>query len=169
MAAGHHPHDRRPASIGCAVVTVSDTRTEETDASGRLIRELLGASGHRVASYRILPDEPALVTQALMEVLASAEVEAVILNGGTGISKRDRTYEAVAAALDRVLDGFGEIFRALSYAEIGPAAMLSRAVGGIAKGRAVFSVPGSPSAVRLAMEKLILPEIAHVVAEARKG
>jgi molybdenum cofactor biosynthesis protein B len=122
-----------------------------------------------VAFYRIVPDEPDLVTRALAEILASAEVEAVILNGGTGISKRDRTHEAVTGALDRVLDGFGEIFRALSYAEIGPAAMLSRAVGGIAKGRAVFSVPGSPGAVRLAMEKLILPEISHVVAEARKG
>jgi len=164
----HEHHERGRRSVRCAVVTVSDTRTPENDESGRLARELLAAAGHLVAHTVILPDDPERVTEELLALLLGDDVEAVIVNGGTGISPRDRTHEAVAALLDRRLDGFGEIFRALSYQEIGPAAMLSRAVAGLARGRVLFSIPGSPAAVRLALEKLILPELGHVVVEARK-
>ena len=165
----HEEHRRAaPASVSCAVVTVSDTRTPETDLSGRLTRELLAAAGHRIAAARIVPDDPEEVRRVLLDLLGDEGVDAVLLNGGTGIAPRDRTLEAVAALLERTIDGFGEIFRHLSYQEIGPAAMLSRATAGIARGRVVFSMPGSPGAVRLALEKLILPEIAHAVGEARK-
>lgn len=158
-----------PSSIGAAVITVSDTRTPETDRSGALIRDLLQGAGHRVESHRILPDDPGRVRESLAELSGAPGVEAVLLTGGTGISARDRTYEAVCDLLDRRLDGFGEIFRALSYEEIGPAAMLSRAVAGLIRTTPVFSMPGSEGAVRLAMERLILPELGHLVGEARKG
>ncbi|HEY3176209.1 MAG TPA: MogA/MoaB family molybdenum cofactor biosynthesis protein [Candidatus Polarisedimenticolia bacterium] len=166
---GRREHQAKaPKSISLAVITVSDTRTEAEDESGALIRRLCVKAGHTVAAYRLVPDEPAQVRSALWELLARPDVRAILINGGTGISARDRTFEAVSATLGRRIDGFGELFRALSYAQIGPAAMLSRAVAGIASGVAIFSMPGSPPAVRLAMEKLILPEIGHVVAEAAK-
>ncbi len=166
---GHREHrESGPRSVCVAVVTVSDTRTSRTDESGRLARALLEQAGHTVRSSRIVPDDPAAVRAALGELLADEGVQAIVLNGGTGVSARDRTIEAVSALLERRIEGFGELFRSLSYAEIGSAAMLSRAVAGLASGRPVFSVPGSPAAVRLAMEKLILPELGHVVAEANK-
>jgi molybdenum cofactor biosynthesis protein B len=169
-AAGRHPH-HSPAGrrVSCAVVTVSDTRTPDDDGSGREIREKLEAAGHRVADYRIVPDDIAAVRDLVAELAAAEGVEAILLSGGTGVAPRDGTFEAVSALLDRRLDGFGELFRSLSYAEIGSRAMLSRAVAGLVGRTALFSMPGSPAAVRLAMEKLIVPELVHVVSEARKG
>ena len=167
---GHDEHrSRAPRSVGVAVVTVSDTRTERDDASGKLARELIEAAGHEICDYRILRDEPELVAAAVRELAARADIRAIVLNGGTGISRRDRTYEAVASLLERRLDGFGEIFRALSYGEIGSAAMLSRAVGGIVGRAAVFALPGSTAAVRLGMERLILPELGHIATELDKN
>ncbi|MGB9625996.1 MAG: MogA/MoaB family molybdenum cofactor biosynthesis protein [Phycisphaerae bacterium] len=155
----------RVGPIGCAVITVSDTRTEATDASGAIIRQLLAEAGHRVVRYAIVPDEAARITAFVDELARDAACSAILMTGGTGISSRDRTYEAVVACLDRRLDGFGELFRYLSFVHIGPAAMLSRAVAGLCRGRVVFVMPGSPGAVRLAMTRLILPELAHIVWE----
>jgi molybdopterin adenylyltransferase len=155
-----------PASVRCFVLTISDTRTEATDASGDAIAELLTGAGHVIVGRRIVRDDPSAVREVLLASLTATD--AVITTGGTGISARDSTYEAMTALLDRRLDGFGELFRMLSYAEIGAAAMLSRAVGGSIGSTAVFSLPGSEHAVRLAMTKLILPEIGHVVRELRR-
>lgn len=160
--------DESPHSLSFAVLTVSDTRTEEDDRSGQLILSMLDQSGHRVCDYRILPDEPIDIAAQLRQWSQREDVDVIVLNGGTGISPRDRTFEAVATVLDRSLDGFGELFRMLSWEEIGAAAMLSRASAGIVNNIPVFSVPGSSKAVRLAMEQLILPEAGHVVFECRK-
>jgi len=157
-----------PRSVRCAVITVSDTRTAETDTSGALIRERLERWGHQVIAYAIVPDEAAQIGQLLNEFLERPDCDAVLLNGGTGIARRDVTYEAVAARLEKRLDGFGELFRWLSYREIGTAAMLSRAIAGVARGKVVIAMPGSTGAVRLAMDELVLPELAHLVFEARK-
>lgn len=154
-----------PRSVGCFVLTVSDTKTPETDTSGALIRELLQAAGHRVAGSAIVRDEPAEVRRVLAEAAADPAVQVVILTGGTGITSRDSTYEAVEALLEKRLPGFGELFRMLSYQEIGPAAMLSRAQLGVYRRRIVASLPGSPAACRLALEKLLLPELGHLVRE----
>lgn len=155
-------HARDPRAVSCAILTVSDTRTTATDTSGSRIRALLEAAGHRVTAYSILPDEPSLVRARLVELVADG-VEAVIVNGGTGLAPRDTTYEAVVGLLDKHLDGFGELFRALSYVEIGPAAMLSRAVAGVASRTVIASLPGSSAAVELAMSKLLVPELEHMV------
>jgi molybdopterin adenylyltransferase len=149
--------------VQCAVITVSDTRTVETDRSGQLIQQLLRTAGHDLISYTIVPDEPEQI-QAQMAQL-SLTVETVICNGGTGIAPRDTTYDAIEHLLEKRLPGFGELFRALSYAEIGSRAIASRAVAGVYQGRLVFSVPGSSNAVRLAMEQLILPELRHLVGQ----
>lgn len=165
----HHEHRQHaPSSVSCAVVTVSDTRTEQTDGSGRAIRELLEQAGNVVCHYRIVKDEPDEIIAQLENLAADASCQAVLINGGTGISRRDQTYEAVAGALEKRLDGFGELFRMLSFEEIGPGAMLSRALAGVYRGRVVFCMPGSTGAVRLAMSRLILPELGHLVAELRK-
>jgi molybdenum cofactor biosynthesis protein B len=154
-----------PEAIRCAVLTVSDTRTEETDSSGALIRRRLVEHGHEVVAYRIVPDEPEQI-RALIETWASdATVQAILSNGGTGIAARDTTYDVLVGLLEKRLDGFGELFRMLSYPEIGAAAMLSRAVAGVYRGTVLFALPGSSNAVGLALEKLILPELAHVVFE----
>ena len=159
---GHEEHrEHAPSTVGISIITVSDTRTEVDDASGKLARELLEKSGHIVRDYRIVKDEPAQVVELLRALRKRDDLRAVILSGGTGISQRDRTYETVSSLLDRTIDGFGEIFRVLSFQEIGPAAMLSRAVAGTYRGLVVFSMPGSLDAVRLAMRRLILPEIGH--------
>lgn len=158
MGAHHAAH----ASLVCAVLTISDTRTPDTDSSGARIRELLEADGHRVAAYAILPDEPDIVRTRLVELVAES-VEVAIINGGTGLAPRDTTYEAIVGMLDKRLDGFGELFRSLSFAEIGPAAMLSRAVAGVAGRTLVASLPGSTPAVDLAMRKLLLPVLGHAV------
>ena len=152
------------ASVTCAILTVSDTRTEKTDKSGLLIRELLEGAGHRVSSHQIIPDEPDRVRRYVGALCDDPACHAVLLTGGTGLAARDTTYEAVAALLDKRLDGFGELFRSLSFAEIGSSAMLSRAVAGVCRATVVFSMPGSIRAVRLAMDKLILPELGHLTA-----
>jgi molybdopterin adenylyltransferase len=165
---GHREHRQEaPKAARIFVVTASDTRGEAEDTSGAFLRRAAAEAGHAVVGYRIVKDEPAELRAALDEA-ARAGAEAIVVNGGTGIAGRDRTYEAVAGLLEKRLDGFGELFRMLSYAEIGSAAMLSRAVAGVWGGRAVFSVPGSEAAVRLAWEKLIGPEIGHVLRELRK-
>jgi len=168
MSSHHHPN-QAPAQLTVAIVTVSDTRTPETDESGKLARRMVEEAGHRVTGVEIVADDPGALRAVLESRLAEKNVDAVLLSGGTGISPRDGTFEVVSAMLDKVLPGFGELFRALSYEEIGPGAMLSRAVGGVARGKAVFSMPGSTKAVRLALEKLILPELGHTAGEARKG
>ena len=167
MSAGEHKA-QAPSAVGCYVVTVSDTRTLDTDTSGRAIRDLLEQAGHVVTGYAIVRDEPSHVSALVRERLGDPATHVVITTGGTGISARDATYEAVAALLDKRLDGFGEIFRMLSFHEIGSAAMMSRATAGTIGRKAVFVLPGSLAAVRLAMEKLILPELGHVVQQLRK-
>jgi len=157
-----------PRAVGCFVLTISDSKTPETDTSGQLIRERLAAAGHTVVGHAIVRDEPALVTAVVRKGCADPAVEAFVLTGGTGVTSRDSTFEAVEALLDKRLVGFGELFRMLSYAEIGAAAMMSRAQGGVVQGRALFSLPGSPNACRLALEKLILPELGHVLREVRR-
>ena len=152
-----------PESVGCAVVTVSDSKTLETDESGRILEEALTGAGHSVHAREIIPDEPDRIRETLRAILENEAVQAILLTGGTGIAPRDGTVEVVDSLLTKRLEGFGELFRALSYEEIGPAAMLSRAVAGVAGKTLIFALPGSPNAVRLAVEKLILPEIGHAV------
>ncbi len=151
-------------SVALAIVTVSDTRTPETDTSGQIIRTLAEAAGHRIVGHRIVKDEPAQV-EAALEEFTNSEARLIIFNGGTGISQRDRTYDVISRKLEKTLPGFGEIFRMLSYDQVGAAAMLSRATAGVYQNKVIFSTPGSPDAVRLAVEKLILPEIQHLAWE----
>lgn len=157
-----------PKRVSCAIVTVSDTRTLETDTSGRLLRERLSGQGHEVVHYQIVKDEPAQIGPLLDELAARGDCDAVILNGGTGIAQRDTTYDVVAGKLEKRLDGFGELFRMLSFQEIGAAAMLSRATAGVYRGTLIILTPGSSNAVALALDKLILPELAHMVYEVTK-
>jgi molybdopterin adenylyltransferase len=157
-----------PRAIGCWVLTISDSKTPETDTSGTLIRGLLTGAGHQVVGSAIVRDEPADVQRVVREACAETAVQAVIMTGGTGITSRDSTFEAVEAMLEKRLPGFGELFRMLSYQEVGGAAMLSRAQMGIARGRIIVSLPGSPNACRLALEKLLLPELGHLVRELRR-
>lgn len=157
-----------PETVPCIIVTVSDTRTLETDESGPLMKTMLEQSGYHVVDHRIVKDDYDLIRELIHEASSNPEVQALLLSGGTGISSRDCTYEAVSSLLDKELTGFGEIFRLLSYQEIGPAAILSRAIGGTVGRTAVFSMPGSRNAVRLAMEKILLPELRHVVRELNK-
>ncbi|HSM93945.1 MAG TPA: molybdenum cofactor biosynthesis protein B [Anaeromyxobacteraceae bacterium] len=165
---GHEEHRREgPASVRLFVITASDTRGEAEDASGAFLRRAASAAGHELAGYRIVKDEAGALRAAVDDAVR-AGAEAIVVNGGTGIAGRDRTYEAVAAVIEKRLDGFGELFRMLSFQEIGSAAMLSRAVAGVFGGRAIFSVPGSEAAVRLAWERLIAPELGHVLRELRK-
>ena len=154
-----------PRSVGCWVLTVSDTKTPETDTSGAVIRKLLHEAGYEVVGSSIVRDEPKDVQRVIREACATPSVHAVIATGGTGITSRDATYEAIDALLDKRLPGFGELFRMLSYQEIGAAAMLSRAQLGIHARRIVISLPGSPNACRLALEKLVIPELPHLVRE----
>lgn len=161
----HEHKEKAKKSVRCFVVTVSDTRDENTDTSGQTIKQLLAADGHQAAGYRIVKDEPLEIEALLNETLGMGEVDAVIVNGGTGIAPRDGTYEVVSRLLDKKLDGFGEIFRYLSYLDIGSAAIMSRAAAGTARGKVLISLPGSQGAVTLAMEKLILPELRHMVSQ----
>jgi molybdenum cofactor biosynthesis protein B len=161
----HRAHGVR--SVACAILTVSDTRTPETDSSGAMARDLLTQAGHRVVTQAILPDEPERVRAHVESWLEMPDLEAVFVNGGTGLAPRDTTYEAIAGLLDKRLDGFGELFRMLSYEQIGAAAMLSRAIAGVARGTVVVSMPGSTAAVELAMTKLVVPELGHMVKLAR--
>lgn len=150
-------------AVACAVVTASDTRTSETDTSGQTIRKLLEEAGHRVVAYGVLPDEPVQIRARVEAHVRDATVDAVLVNGGTGLAPRDTTFEAIDGLLEKRLDGFGELFRMLSFQEIGAAAMLSRAVAGVAGGTVVVAMPGSTAAVELAMRRLLLPELGHLV------
>jgi molybdenum cofactor biosynthesis protein B len=154
-------------SLRCAIITVSDTRTLETDESGAEIAQQLDEDGHQVLERTVVPDEPDRIGVVLRHWLA-AEVDVVLLNGGTGVAARDGTIEVIEQFLDRDIPGFGELFRMLSYEQVGAAAMLSRASGGVAQGKAVFGLPGSRRAVQLGMEKLIIPELRHIMYEVRK-
>lgn len=164
MSVAEHK-EKGKKSLGCFVLTISDTRDETTDQSGKLIKSLLAENGHRLLGYRIVKDEPAEIDALLKQALARDDLEAIIVNGGTGISPRDGTYEVVNRLLEKRLDGFGEIFRFLSYQDIGSAAIMSRAVAGAVKGKVLVSLPGSKGAVDLAMRKLILPELGHMVSQ----
>ena len=164
----HHHRQDAVADVPTLVITVSDTRTLETDKGGALVAERLAEAGHAVVDRKIVPDEPDAIRQVLAAALTSEEVRAVILTGGTGVAPRDRTPATVVPLLEREIPGFGELFRMLSYEEIGSAALLSRAVAGLSGGRVVFVLPGSSGAVRLALDKLILPELGHLAAEAIK-
>jgi molybdenum cofactor biosynthesis protein B len=157
-----------PKALNLAVMTVSDTRTMETDTSGALIVALAEAAGHRILERVIVPDEPERMTPLLRDFASRHELHAILITGGTGISPRDQTYETVNALLTKPLPGYGELFRMLSYAEIGPACILSRAVGGLMGEAVVLVMPGSRAAVELAMSKIILPELPHLVREARR-
>ena len=164
-----HPHRKAaPERVPTAVVTVSDTRDLESDTGGRLVESLLEDDGHPVRGRTIVKDEPAAIRAALVEALAAEQTRAVVFTGGTGIAPRDVTPDTLEPELERVIPGFGELFRMLSYEDIGSAALLSRALAGLRGGKVVFVIPGSRGAVRLAMEKLILPELGHLAGEARK-
>jgi molybdenum cofactor biosynthesis protein B len=157
-----------PRSVQCFVLTVSDTRTLENDASGDAIASLLTAAGHVVAGRALVKDDPDGVRATIERRLADGGVQAIITTGGTGITSRDSTYEVIDTLLEKRLDGFGELFRMLSYEQIGPAAMMSRACAGLVRGRIVIALPGSTAAVTLAMEKLVVPELAHLVQQASR-
>jgi molybdopterin adenylyltransferase len=161
----HEHKEKGKKSIRCFVVTVSDTRDESSDTSGQTIKKFLTDEGHQNNGYRIVKDEPGDIKALLEAALAQSDVDAVIVNGGTGISPRDGTFEVVDRFLEKKLDGFGEIFRYLSYLDIGSAAIMSRASAGTARGKVLISLPGSKGAVTLAMEKLILPELRHMVSQ----
>ena len=158
-----------PSVIRCAVLTVSDSRTLTTDQGGQTIVELLTEYGHQVVSREIAPDQPQRIRQLVLNWADQVEVDAILLTGGTGISSRDRTFETISELLERVLPGYGELFRWLSFQEIGPAAMLSRSIGGLVRQTVLLTMPGSPAAVRLAMQRLILPELGHLVQQAGKS
>ncbi|HEY7716897.1 MAG TPA: MogA/MoaB family molybdenum cofactor biosynthesis protein [Candidatus Binatia bacterium] len=161
-----HEHKARgKRSIRCFVITVSDTRDETTDTSGQVIKKFLADEGHQTTGYQIVKDEPKEIESLLDQALSRTDIDAVIVNGGTGIAPRDGTYEVVSRFLEKKLDGFGEVFRYLSYLDIGSAAIMSRAAAGSARGKILISLPGSKGAVILAMEKLILPEIRHMVSQ----
>ncbi len=162
-----HRHEAPPI-VGCAVITVSDTRTLDTDKGGQTAVDLLRGAGHLVRCRELIPDEPEPMQKLLVALRDRDDVDAVLLTGGTGIGSRDRTYETVSRLLDKTLPGYGELFRMLSFEEIGAAAMLSRATGGLLGRTIVLTMPGSPAAVRLAVEKLIVPELGHLVREARR-
>ena len=157
-----------PETVRVAILTISDTRTSETDTGGDVAEELLEGAGQEVVERRIVRDEVSGIRNSLIDLLARSDVDAVVTTGGTGISARDTTYEVVERMVEKRLDGFGEIFRMLSYAEIGSAAMMSRALAGSVGSKFVASLPGSRNAVRLAVEKLLVPELSHVVFELRK-
>ena len=157
-----------PARVRCFVLTVSDTRTDATDTSGRAIRDLLTVAGHDVCGHAIVKDEPAEVVAVVSHQLSGAETQVVITTGGTGLTSRDSTYEAIAGIIEKRLDGFGELFRMLSFEDVGPAAMLSRATAGTVGRAVVFILPGSEAAVRLAMSRLIVPELGHIAQQLAK-
>ena len=167
MGVGDHKA-QAPLSVGCFVLTVSDTRTVETDTSGRAIRDLLEHAGHLVVASGLVRDDPDQVTAIVRKQLADAATRVIITTGGTGVTSRDGTFEAVDRLFEKRLAGFGELFRMLSFQEIGSAAMLSRAAAGTAGGKAIFVLPGSENAVRLAMTRLIVPEIGHIAQQLSK-
>ena len=163
----HRAHAEAVARLRCGVLTISDTRTEATDTSGSLIKSLLTNAGHSIARYQIVPDEIWAVRRVIVLWVTDDEVDAVITTGSTGVAPRDVAFEAIAPLLDKRLEGFGELFRQLSFAEVGSAALMSRAFAGIANGKPIFCLPGSPHACQLALQKLILPELKHLLWTAR--
>lgn len=163
-----HP-DQEFISLRCAVITVSDTRTPETDRSGQFMQSQLQESGHQILDYVILPDDPKQIIDQLSTLGKVHKLDVILCNGGTGIAPRDTTYDAIASLLEKTLPGFGELFRYLSYQDIGSRAIASRAVAGVYQGKLVFSLPGSSNAVKLGLEQLILPELAHLVAQVKTG
>jgi molybdenum cofactor biosynthesis protein B len=168
MSYQQHRDSAADTQVRCAVVTLSDTRTPETDTSGVELSQHVKLAGHALIDYRILKDDPAQLTQHLKVLLAREDVDVILTNGGTGISRRDQTIDAIQALIEKPLPGFGELFRLLSYKEIGSGAMLSRATAGITNGKAIFAMPGSTAAVELAMTRLIVPELRHLVHQLRK-
>ena len=163
-----HQHAAQALTIGFAVLTLSDTRTRDSDTSGLLIRERMSAQGHSLIADQIIRDEPAELNAVLDAWISDTKIDAIITNGGTGLSRRDQTIDVIESRLDRLIPGFGELFRMLSFQEIGAAAMLSRAVAGVAQKTLIVSLPGSTAAVRLAMDELLIPQIRHIVREVRK-
>lgn len=161
-----HP-DSTALVVHCAVITVSDTRTLETDRSGQTIQQLLQGAGHQIGAYSLVKDEPMQIRSRLEDLTQRSNLDALIINGGTGIAPRDTTYDAIEAMLEKTLPGFGELFRYLSYQEIGSRAIASRAVAGVFRSKLIFSLPGSTNAVALAVERLILPELRHLVSQLR--
>lgn len=165
MSTAEHREKAGHGPVTVAIVTVSDTRTPETDVNRQFIERRMQEAGHTVAAYRLIKDEPEQVAAALDELAAMPDVRLILFNGGTGISPRDTTFDVVSRMIEKPLPGFGELFRMLSYNEVGAAAMLSRATAGVYRKTLVFSMPGSPNAVEVALDKLILPEINHLAWE----
>ncbi|MGB3532394.1 MAG: MogA/MoaB family molybdenum cofactor biosynthesis protein [Microcoleaceae cyanobacterium] len=160
------PHsDLTSLRLNCSVITVSDTRTSATDKSGQIIQQLLSDAAHSIQHYTILKDEPIEITQTVVNLSQRSDIDVIILNGGTGIAPRDTTYESIVKLLEKTLPGFGELFRVLSYQEIGSRAIASRAIAGIFKDKLIFSLPGSSKGVHLAMTALILPELSHLMSQ----
>lgn len=168
LSAPHEHKEHAPRQASCVVITCSDTRTPQSDTSGYRIMVMLRDAGHSVASYQIVKDEPSKIKSAIKKAVKNKKVQAIIINGGTGIAKRDSTFEAIEDLLEKKLDGFGEVFRYLTYQDIGSPAIMTRATAGTYKGRIIFSTPGSENAVKLAMEKLILPELGHILQQLSK-
>jgi len=169
MTATHVEHKAQgPAAVRCAVITVSDSRTLETDMGGQTVIVHLTGAGHTVGHREIIPDDPERMRPLLESLRERDDLDAILMTGGTGVTSRDQTFETVTALLDKPLPGYGEVFRMLSYQDIGPAAILSRATGGLLGRKVLLTMPGSPAAVRLAMEKIIVPELPHLVREARR-
>ncbi len=162
----HPEKERQP--VNCAVITVSDTRTPQTDHSGQVIQELLQLAGHGITFYQIIPDEPSQIITLLTDLAAREDIDVMIFNGGTGIAPRDTTYDALAQHLEKTLPGFGELFRWLSYQEIGSRAIASRAISGVYHQKLIFALPGATHGVRLALEKLIIPELIHLTKQIKK-
>ena len=160
--------DKSPHSVSCAVITISDSRTEEDDESGRLIKQRLNQSGHGVLDYSILKNDADSIKKKIEELRGQERLRVIIASGGTGVSHRDITVETIGAMLEKKLDGFGELFRFLSYQEIGTASMMSRAFAGVVGDKVILCLPGSLGAATLAMDKVILPEIGHMVREATR-
>jgi molybdopterin adenylyltransferase len=165
MGAEEHHQRAGTDPVTVAIVTVSDSRTPETDKNYHYLEARLTELGHRVAAYRLIKDEPDQVAAVLEELAAMLDVQIILFNGGTGISPRDTTFDVISRMLEKTMPGFGELFRMLSWDEVGAAAMLSRATAGVYKKTLVFSMPGSPNAVQVALEKLILPELNHLAWE----
>jgi molybdenum cofactor biosynthesis protein B len=168
MAYEQHQKSAKETTARCAVITLSDTRTNETDTSGQLIQKLLRDAGHEVVEYRLIPDNAAELEQVLLTLAVDERIDVLLTNGGTGIASRDQTVGVVEKMIDQPLPGFGELFRMLSWQQVGAGAMLSRAIGGITRGKPIFAMPGSSKAVELAMTQLILPQVRHILYELRK-
>ena len=166
---GYQEHKQKaPQTVSCAVITISDSRTEQDDESGKLLKQKLSQNGHRVMFYSILKNEADAIKEKIDELLRQEELQVIITSGGTGASHRDITIETIYPILEKRLDGFGELFRSLSYQEIGTGSIMSRAIAGVAGGKVIICLPGSIDATKLAMDKIILPEIGHLVREASR-